>query len=366
MNNHVIEIYNLNKSFHEHDVLIDINFTVKTGEFLTLLGPSGCGKTTLLRLLSGFEEPTSGMIMIQGNNVNGVGPEDRHVNMVFQNYALFTHMTVFENIAFGLHCKRLPNDEIHQRVEEILRTVQLTSLKNRKPHQLSGGQQQRVAVARAAVNEPLVLLLDEPLSALDYSLRKNMQIELKALQRRLGITFVLVTHDQEEALSISDRVVVMNEGCIEQIGTPREVYEKPANLYVANFVGETNIFDTTVLSVDDAHMIVDIEGVKIRLNNPKEFKEGDKVHIIVRPEDLRSWDITEVESDEKKAMMRAQVEQVIYKGSTVDLILRTEEGRRLSTTEFFDEDDEDLDYRLGEKVWVEWMPGWEVVLLHEG
>lgn len=363
--NYVVEISHLSKIFHGHHVLDDINLQIKSGEFLTLLGPSGCGKTTLLRLISGFEKPSTGTIKIDGNDVKGVGPEDRHVNMVFQNYALFPHMTVFENIAFGLRCKHLPHDEINQQVEEMLRIVRLTSLKNRKPHQLSGGQQQRVAMARAAVNEPLVLLLDEPLSALDYGLRKNMQIELKNLQRKLGITFVLVTHDQEEALSISDRVVVMNEGGIEQIGTPREVYEKPANLYVAQFVGQTNVFDTTIISVDDGRMTVEIEDVLFELDNPKEFKEGQKVHIVVRPEDLRSWDITEVNKDEKKAMLRAQVQQVIYKGSTVDLLLKTEGGMRLSATEFFDEDDEDLDYRKGEKVWVEWMEGWEVVLPYE-
>lgn len=366
MENHfVVEIEGLSKSFDDDHVLTDINLNIKSGEFLTLLGPSGCGKSTLLRLISGFEEPTEGIIKIHGNDVSGVGPEDRHVNMVFQHYALFPHMTVFDNIAFGLRCKRLPLDEINYRVEEMLKIVRLTSLKNRKPDQLSGGQQQRVAMARAAVNEPLVLLLDEPLSALDYSLRQEMQLELKTLQRKLGITFVLVTHDQEEALSISDRVVVMNEGVIEQIGTPREVYEKPRNLYVANFIGRANEFPATVLKADEKQVIVEIEGIKFELQNRKGFVTGDEVHVVVRPEDLRAWDMTEVDASEKKEMLRAQVEQVIYKGSTVDLMLRTEGGRLLAATEFFDEDDEDLDYRKGEKVWVEWMAGWEVILPHD-
>lgn len=362
MNNDIIEITNLNKSFHGHSVLENINLSIKSGEFLTLLGPSGCGKTTLLRLLSGFEDLTSGLIKINGKNVTHISPEDRHINMVFQNYALFPHMSVFDNVAFGLRCKHVAKDEIEHRVEEMLRIVKLTQLKYRKPGQLSGGQQQRVAIARAAVNEPLVLLLDEPLSALDYGLRKNMQMELKALQRRLGITFVLVTHDQQEALSISDRVVVMNEGNIEQIGTPREVYEKPANLYVAKFVGETNIFNTVILETYDEKMIVEIEGKRIQLKNQKNFSMGQKIHIIIRPEDLKSWDTTEVTEAEKEKMIPAKVEQVTYKGSTVDLILITESGHRLSATEFFDEDDEDLDFRLGEQVWAEWAPGWEVVL----
>ncbi len=365
MNNAIIEISNLNKSFHDLQVLDNINLTIKSGEFLTLLGPSGCGKTTLLRLLSGFEEPSSGSIKLNGKEIVNVGPEDRHVNMVFQSYALFPHMNVFENVAFGLRCKHVPADDINRRVDEMLRIVKLTHLKHRKPHQLSGGQQQRIAIARAAVNEPLVLLLDEPLSALDYGLRKNMQIELKALQRRLGITFVLVTHDQQEALSISDRVVVMNEGCIEQIGTPREVYEKPANLHVAQFVGETNIFDAEILEIHESKLAVMIEGQRIELANPKKFSAGQKVHIIIRPEDLKSWDTTEVTEAEKEKMIRAKVEQVTYKGSTVDLILMTEGGQRLSTTEFFDEDDADLDFRLNEKVWVEWTPGWEVMIPYE-
>ncbi len=365
MNDPIVEICGINKSFHDLAVLENINLTIKSGEFLTLLGPSGCGKTTLLRLISGFEDPSSGVIKINGQNVSNIGPEDRHVNMVFQNYALFPHMNVFENVAFGLRCKHVKRDEIERRVEEILRIVKLIGLKHRKPNQLSGGQQQRVAIARAVVNEPLVLLLDEPLSALDYGLRKNMQIELKTLQRKLGITFVLVTHDQQEALSISDRVVVMNDGNIEQIGTPREVYEKPANLYVAKFVGETNVFDTSVLEVHDDKMTVQIENKKLQLNNPKKFLVGQNIHVIVRPEDLKSWDTTEVTLDEKEKMIPAKVEQVTYKGSTVDLILVTECGQRLSVTEFFDEDDEDLDFRRGEQVWIEWTPGWEVVIPHE-
>lgn len=360
----IINIKNLNKSFHGTNILQDINLSVQAGEFLTILGPSGCGKTTLLRLISGFEEADSGTIQIAEKNVKGLAPHQRDVNTVFQSYALFPHMTVFDNVAFGLRCKKINESEIKTRVQQALNSVQLLHLASRKPSQLSGGQQQRVAIARAVVNKPLVLLLDEPLSALDYSLRKNMQIELKNLQRQLGITFVLVTHDQEEALSMSDRVVVMDHGVIEQIGTPREVYEEPANLAVAKFIGEANIFDTDVLSVTEETLQVKIEGKTFTLDNERNAKSGQAVYVLVRPEDLRAWDIHEIEDKDPNTLIEATVEQVVYKGSTVDLILKTNSGKRLSATEFFDEDDEDLDYKVGERVWVEWMHGWEVVIPH--
>lgn len=363
LSKNIIEIAAVDKYFKDQRVLNSINLDVKSGEFLTLLGPSGCGKTTLLRLLAGFETLTGGVIAIDGKDMRNTPPEERHVHMVFQSYALFPHMTVYENVAFGLQCKHLPKQEIHERVLGALSMVKLDDLKDRKPDRLSGGQQQRVAIARAVINKPLVLLLDEPLSALDYSLRKRMQIELKALQRKLGITFILVTHDQEEALSMSDRVVVMNHGCIEQIGTPRDVYEEPKTLYVAKFIGAANIFETTVIEATEDTIQVFIEGKKYQLDNEGEFKKGQNVSVIVRPEDLHSWYNTEV--DDTTNMFEAKVEQVIYKGSTVDLILKTKSGKRLSTTEFFDEDDENLDFKRGENVWVEWTLGWEVVLPHD-
>src|SRR3990167_4062040 len=248
--NNVVELRGVHKAIYGHDILHDINLEVREGEFLTLLGPSGCGKTTLLRLISGFEEPTQGSILIDNKNVIGLPPHQRHVHTVFQSYALFPHMTVFENVAFGLRCQHVPSQEIQTRVADVLKMVKLEKYAERKPNQLSGGQQQRVAIARAAVNRPLVLLLDEPLSSLDYRLRKTMQIELKQLQRKLGITFIFVTHDQEEALSMSDRVVVMQEGYIEQIGTPSEIYEEPCTLQVAKFIGEANIFDATIITAD--------------------------------------------------------------------------------------------------------------------
>lgn len=363
MSETIIELKGVSKTFGNYQALKATDLTIKYGEFITLLGPSGCGKTTLLRLISGFEKPDTGKIFVNGRDVTDLPPEKRQMNMVFQSYALFPHMTVFENVAFGLRCKKVPSKEIEQRVMEALKMVKLDQLAWRKPHQLSGGQQQRVAVARAVVNEPIVLLLDEPLSALDYNLRKNMQIELKQLQRRLGITFIFVTHDQEEALSMSDRVAVMDEGYIEQLGTPRDVYEEPNSLYVAEFIGETNIFESEVLALEDNKLIVEIEGKKFKLINKKGFKKGDKVYVIVRPEDVKTWGLNEVEAEETKDMIPGVVEQVIYKGSTVDLIVRLPSGKKISVADFFDEDDEKLDYHSAENVWMYWMAGWEVILL---
>ncbi len=363
MTNNVIELRDVSKSIHDHQILYDITLEVRNGEFLTLLGPSGCGKTTLLRLISGFEEPTTGKIFINGKNVDGLPPHLRHVHTVFQSYALFPHMTVYENIAFGLRCQKLPKKEIEERVDEVLKIVKLEKYSKRKPEQLSGGQQQRVAIARAVVNRPLVLLLDEPLSSLDYRLRKTMQIELKQLQRKLGITFIFVTHDQEEALSMSDRVVVMNEGGIEQVGTPRQVYEKPQSLSVAKFIGEVNIFDSEVIAINEKKVTVNIQGKERVVKTSREFSVGEKAHVIVRPEDLRVWDSSEV--DDTHDMFPGVVEEVIYKGTTVDLMVRLSNNQMVAATEFFDEDDDRLEYAIGEKVWTTWLSGWEVILPHE-
>lgn len=365
MNQNIIELKGVSKNFGNYQALHETNISIKNGEFITLLGPSGCGKTTLLRLISGFEKPDTGRIFIGGRDVTDLPPEKRHLNMVFQSYALFPHMTVQENVAFGLRCKKVTESEIQQRVLDILRTVKLDQLAERKPHQLSGGQQQRVAIARAVINEPIVLLLDEPLSALDYNLRKNMQIELKQLQRRLGITFIFVTHDQEEALSMSDRVAVMNEGFIEQLGTPKDVYEEPSSLYVAEFIGETNIFNTDILEVYDNKLVVEIEGKRLALNNKKDFMANHRIHVVIRPEDITVWGENEITAEESKNMLPGIVEQVIYKGSTVDLIVRLPSGKKIAAAEFFNEDDEKLDYHTTEKVWIDWIPGWEVILPYE-
>ena len=363
MTTNVIELREVSKTIHDHQILFDINLEVRNGEFLTLLGPSGCGKTTLLRLISGFETPTTGKIFINGKNVDGLPPHLRHVHTVFQSYALFPHMTVYENVAFGLRCQKLPKQEIEERVQEVLKIVKLEKYSKRKPEQLSGGQQQRVAIARAVVNRPLVLLLDEPLSSLDYRLRKTMQIELKQLQRKLGITFIFVTHDQEEALSMSDRVVVMHEGGIEQIGTPRQVYEKPQNLTVAQFIGEVNIFESEVMAINENKITVKIQGKERTIKSARQFMVGQKALVLVRPEDLRVWDHSEV--DDTNDMFAGVVEEVIYKGTTVDLMVRLSNHQLVAATEFFDEDDDRLEYAIGEPVWATWLSGWEVILPHE-
>lgn len=239
----MISIKGVSKKFGDTVVIPNIDLDIYDGEFLTLLGPSGCGKTTLLRMIAGLELPTSGHILIDGQDVTKLPPYKRNVNMVFQHYALFPHMTVEQNIRFGLNMKKVPAEEQHKMVDQVIYLTQLDDFRNRRPQQLSGGQQQRVAIARALVNSPAVLLLDEPLGALDYQLRKNLQLELKNLQKGLGITFVYVTHDQEEALTMSDRIVVMNKGHIEQDSNPEILYHKPETTFVANFIGEVNIFD---------------------------------------------------------------------------------------------------------------------------
>lgn len=242
MSKHLIDLKNITKTYDDTDVLKDINLYIRDGEFLTLLGPSGCGKTTMLRLIAGFTLPDNGQILVDGKDISGVPPYRRQVNTVFQKYALFPHLNVFDNIAFGLKIQKLPKDEIESRVNEMMELVNLAGYGRRYIDQLSGGQQQRVAIARALVNRPRVLLLDEPLGALDLKLRKGMQIELKRMQQKLGITFIYVTHDQEEALTMSDTIVVMNEGVIQQIGTPADIYNEPKNVFVAKFIGESNIW----------------------------------------------------------------------------------------------------------------------------
>lgn len=365
MTENLIEIKNLSKSFGKQSVLQNINLTVKQGEFLTLLGPSGCGKTTLLRMISGAEQPDSGEVFIMGKNMADVPANERHVNTVFQSYALFPHMTVFENVAFGLRCQKVPSAEITERVMAMLSKVHLETFIDRKPANLSGGQQQRVAIARALVNKPYVLLLDEPLSALDYRLRKNMQIELKALQRDLGLTFICVTHDQEEALSMSDRVAVMEQGEIIQLGTPRQVYEDPSSIAVAKFIGEVNFLATDIITADETSLQVMIEGKNVTLKNRRNFSVDQAIVTLVRPEDIKVWKGGEVDVTDKASMYSGRVCEVVYKGSTVDLIVELHSGTQLLAKEFFDEDDENLEYKIGEPVWVEWYPGWEVTLLKE-
>jgi len=368
MSEFVIDLRKVCKSYDANTVLQDIDLQVRHGEFLTLLGPSGCGKTTILRLIAGFEEPSSGSVLIDGQDMRGLPPEQRQVNTVFQSYALFPHMTVFENVAFGPRMQGLSGRELRQRVVATLRMVMLEEFADRKPLQLSGGQQQRVAMARAVVNQPLVLLLDEPLSALDYKLRKAMQVELKQLQRKLGITFVFVTHDQEEALSMSDRVVVMNAGTIEQTGSPREIYETPKNLFVAGFVGEINVLPGRIVGANASHYDVLLHGKSIPLQSPHRFALGNRVNVLIRPEDLRLWREGEGTEQDRANLFPAAVEEVTYKGATVDMLIRLEDGALLSTSQFFNEEDPaciDLDFRHGERVYVDWVHDWETLLPDE-
>ncbi len=357
----IIELHGITKYFGDSCALHSINLSIANGEFLTLLGPSGCGKTTLLRVLSGFEKPSKGEVLLNGVNITDVPPEGRQVNTVFQNYALFPHMNVRENVGFGLKMQGRPKAEIAQRVSEVLRRVHLDSFADRMPRQLSGGQQQRVAIARAIINNPLVLLLDEPFSALDFKLRKQMQLEIKHLQRQLGITFVFVTHDQEEAIAMSDRVVVMNEGSIKQIGTSQEIYEEPENLFVARFVGEINVLEGIVTTVHDSGSIaVEVEGVNYTLRTRLECSVGDPVKILLRPEDLKVY--LETDKALTPPFFTGRIDETVYKGATVDILLTLDNGTRLQAAEFFNEDDAEISYHPGDRVSVAWVEGWEVVL----
>lgn len=281
----VVKLDNITKSFEDGEILKPINLDVYEGEFLTFLGPSGCGKTTTLRIIAGFETPTSGKVLLDGQDVTELPPYKRNVNTVFQNYALFPHMNIFDNVAFGLVEKKTDKKVIAEKVNQMLEMVQLGKMGSRKPSQLSGGQKQRVAIARALANDPKVLLLDEPLGALDMKLRKRMQLELKALQKSLGITFIYVTHDQEEALTMSDRIVVMNKGKFEQIGTAREIYEHPKTKFVADFIGESNIFEAGVVENEDGIVKLVMENGHVQANG-KDFIKDEIVYICIRPENV--------------------------------------------------------------------------------
>jgi len=358
-NRTVVEFKSIAKAYDGLKVLDGFDLHIAEGEFLTLLGPSGCGKTTLLRLLAGFETPDFGDILLDGIRVNELPPDRRNVNTVFQSYALFPHLSVFDNVAFGLRMKKIPRAERTERVRQALAAVHLPEYGDRKPNQLSGGQQQRVALARALVNRPRVLLLDEPLSALDSKLRRAMQVELKVLQRQLGITFVFVTHDQEEALSMSDRVVVMRAGRIEQIGGPREIYEKPASLFVAQFVGESNLLEGTVTArLDECSFAACVEGLACVLRQSKNFGIGDNFTVLLRPEDIHL-----VDPSDPSARLRGQLVEQIYKGMTLDCVVELDSGKRLFVSEFFDQEDHAFSFQVGQRVGVSWVAGREVILL---
>ena len=309
MSKELIRLRDVCKTFHTEPVLDHFNLYINNSEFLTLLGPSGCGKTTLLRIIGGFLTPDAGEITFDGVRINDVPPHKRQINTVFQKYALFPHLDVFENIAFGLRIAKVPEKEIQQRVTEMLEVVSLKGFENRRVDQISGGQQQRVAIARALVNRPKVLLLDEPLGALDKRLRKDMQIELKRIQQQMGITFIYVTHDQEEALTMSDTVVVLSRGRIQQIGTPEDIYNEPKNAFVADFIGESNILS--------GHMVRDGVVRMYRREFPcvdKGFAPNEPVDVVIRPEDI---DIVPVE----QGQLVGTVTNVTFKGMQYDIIV---------------------------------------------
>ncbi len=311
MSKELIRLVDCVMEFDGEVVLDSINLYINDAEFLTLLGPSGCGKTTTLRIIGGFQKPTSGDVLFDGKRINDVPPHKRQVNTVFQRYALFTHLNIYENIAFGLRISKTPEDEIRRRVDEALALVNLSGYEKRSINSLSGGQQQRIAIARAIVNRPKVLLLDEPLGALDLKLRKSMQVELKKIQREVGITFIYVTHDQEEALTMSDTIVVMNGGKIQQIGTPTDIYNEPKNAFVANFIGESNIIDGVMvrdkLATFAGHTFPCLDGG---------FGENTPVDVVVRPEDLHLC-------EPEEGHIRGVVESVVFKGIHYEMMVKS-------------------------------------------
>ncbi len=321
----IIELKNLTKNYDDQQVLRGINLDIHENEFLTLLGPSGCGKTTTLRIIAGFEEPSGGEVLFDGIDISKIPPYKREVNTVFQKYALFPHMNVFENVAFGLNIRKVDKAIVEQKVNRMLGLVGLAEYGQRDVNMLSGGQQQRVAIARALVNEPKVLLLDEPLGALDAKLRKEMQAELKKIQQEVGITFVFVTHDQEEALTMSDTVVVMNEGTIQQIGTPIDVYNEPENRFVARFIGESNIIEAVMIR-DYLVAFDDFEFICV----DKGFPENEPVDVVIRPEDI---DIVKPED----ANLTGTVKYVIFKGVHYEIVVTSKyRDYLIHTTDFFE------------------------------
>ncbi|HBL81250.1 MAG TPA: spermidine/putrescine ABC transporter ATP-binding protein [Clostridiales bacterium] len=311
MSNAIIKLENISKSFGEEDILENFSVEIARHEFVTILGPSGCGKTTTLRLIGGFELPDSGRILFDGEDITSLPPYKRRLNTVFQKYALFPHMNVFDNVAFGLSIKKVDKKIIKEKVSDVLKLVNLKGFENRNISSLSGGQQQRIAIARALVNEPEVLLLDEPLGALDLKLRQEMQLELKKIQTKLGITFIYVTHDQEEALTMSDEIIVMNDGQIQQKGTPVDIYNEPKNAFVAGFIGESNIIDGNMKK----DLLVQFAGQDFVCLDSG-FDENELVDVVIRPEDIKF--------DKENGRIKGTVQSVVFKGVHYEMHIRAE------------------------------------------
>jgi len=361
-----IELHGVVKEFRSHGEVVtavrDVDIAIAEGEFFSLLGPSGCGKTTTMRMVAGFEEPTAGTVYLHGTDVTNVPPHKRDVNMVFQSYALFPHMTVFDNVAFGLRRKNTPKKEVTDRVTDILGVVGLDGYAKRRPRQLSGGQQQRVALARALVNRPRALLLDEPLGALDLKLRQAMQIELKRIQREVGITFVYVTHDQGEALTMSDRIAVMNEGVIEQLAAPRDIYEHPKTRFVAGFIGTSNLLSGTVTSTGPATggAVIDL-GDGGRIVVPAAHRQpGDELEITVRPEKITlvasgADAAPPASAGQHDCALRGTVTEVVYLGTSTNYNVTTSAGAEVVVYSQNSANDASGPQR-GEQVWLHWDP----------
>jgi spermidine/putrescine transport system ATP-binding protein len=345
----VIGLRGLSKTFGDFTAVRDVDFGIRAGEFFSMLGPSGCGKTTILKMIAGFERPTSGKVMLEGVDVSSVPPHKRNINTVFQQYALFPHMSVSDNVAFGLRAKKLRESEIKTRVAEMLDVVRLGDFANRRPAQLSGGQQQRVALARALVNMPSALLLDEPLAALDLKLREAMQIELKRIQAEVGITFVFVTHDQGEALTMSDRIAVINEGRVEQIAAPEEIYNNPSSLFVAGFIGSANLLPGTLVGRDGDTYVVELKsGLRVAAEAGRPAQTGARVSVMLRPERLHPVALEPADG----CGLRGTVTDVIFHGAWLRVALRLADG-----TEVVAEADADSDLpslRPGNEHWVAW------------
>jgi spermidine/putrescine ABC transporter ATP-binding subunit len=357
----IISIRNVTKRFSSAVTAVDnVSLDIQQGEFFALLGPSGCGKTTLLRMVAGFENPTKGQIFIDAQDMSGVDPNHRPVNMVFQSYAVFPHMTVAKNAGYGLKVTGVARQEIEERVTEALSLVKLSGFENRFPHQLSGGQVQRVALARALIKKPKVLLLDEPLSALDAKLREAMQIELVNLQKSVGITFIIVTHSQDEALSVADRIAVMEAGKLRQTASPTELYENPNSRFCADFIGKINLLEAEVAGIEDGRLLVEIKGEGHKIKVPYEGEAQGKIDIAIRPEKLR---LSKAEPAGEAIKLPVKITNMVYYGNTSHIYAETARGLSLSVDFQNEARTAEPAIMIGNEMWVSWQPQDTLVLV---